>query len=223
MFSVATIITDSNTALTVTALQEYWFKRYRYPTTIFFKQGKVQTSKLETRINSMAPLEQRVTCRTWNNVLNTEMEQQWRQNKQELSEENFVNTLNFLHELQELETRNQENSPIGNFNKITEINPDISDDSDTEYELENDFRPLCNLDNEQLAHPIRRKKVRLCRHKLQGRTGCRSRGGWLSPRQQEPDWFSDPEAEQTPEVELLSKEDDPEWAQLRELEEFLKL
>ena len=63
-FSVATIIADDNTTLTVTALQDYWLKPYGYPGTISFKQGKVQTSKLETMINKLAPLRKKVTCRS---------------------------------------------------------------------------------------------------------------------------------------------------------------
>jgi hypothetical protein len=75
-FSVSTIITDNSTTSTVTALQDYWFKTYGYPDTISFKQGKVQASKLEKKINDLVPLKQRVTCKSRMDTFNTEVEQQ---------------------------------------------------------------------------------------------------------------------------------------------------
>jgi hypothetical protein len=75
-FSVSTIISNNNVTSTITALQEQWFRTYGYPETISFKQGKVQVSKLEKKINDLAPLEQKVTCRSRMNTFNTEVEQQ---------------------------------------------------------------------------------------------------------------------------------------------------
>jgi len=79
-FSVSTITTNNSATSTVTALQDYWFKTYGYPDIISFKQGKVPASKLETKINVWAPLEQKVTCKSRNTTFNTEVEQQWEQN-----------------------------------------------------------------------------------------------------------------------------------------------
>jgi hypothetical protein len=58
-FSISAVITDSGTTSTINALWKYWFKPYGYPETITFKQGKVQTSRLEKMINDLAPLEQK--------------------------------------------------------------------------------------------------------------------------------------------------------------------
>ncbi len=57
-FSVSTIITDNSATSTITALQDHWFRIYSYPETISFKQGKVQASKLEKKINDLASLKQ---------------------------------------------------------------------------------------------------------------------------------------------------------------------
>jgi hypothetical protein len=87
----------------ITALRDYWFNPYGYPKTISFIQGKVQTSRLEKIINDLAPLKQRVTCKSRSDTFNTEVEQQWKQNQQETSQEEFVHTVNFFHGLQEPE------------------------------------------------------------------------------------------------------------------------
>jgi hypothetical protein len=71
-FSISAIITDSSTTLTINALRDYWFKPYGYLETISFKQGKVQTSRLEKMINDLAPLKQRVTCKSRSDTFNTE-------------------------------------------------------------------------------------------------------------------------------------------------------
>jgi hypothetical protein len=49
-FSISAIIPDNSTTSTVNALWDDWFKPYGYPEMISFKQGKVQTSRLEKMI-----------------------------------------------------------------------------------------------------------------------------------------------------------------------------
>jgi hypothetical protein len=100
-FSVSTIIHDNSATSMITALQDQWFRIYSYPETISFKQGKVPVSKLEKKINDLAPLEQTVTCKSRINTFNIEVEQQWEQNQQQISEEEFINTDNFFHEFWE--------------------------------------------------------------------------------------------------------------------------
>jgi hypothetical protein len=62
-FSTSAVIPDSGLDSTISAVWNYWCKPYGFPETISFKQGKVQTSKLGKRINDLAPLEQRISCR----------------------------------------------------------------------------------------------------------------------------------------------------------------
>jgi hypothetical protein len=223
IFSVVAIIADNNTTLMVTALRDCWFEPYGYPGTIFLKQEKVQTSRLETMINNLAPLKQKVTCRSRSYTFNTEVEQQWQQNQHEISKEEFVHTINFLHRLQEQKTKDHLSNHNWGFNEITEDTPETNNDSEIEDEPEINFEPLCHRSNEQPTQQTRRKNVSLCRHKLQGRVRCRSRGGKQQSRQNKQNWLPESEADQQLGVDLLNGDTDPEWAQLQEIEEFLRL
>jgi len=99
-FTTSAVLPDSGIDSTVSAIWKYWCQPYRFPETIHFKQGKVQTSKLESRINELVPLKKKITCRSRKDTFNPEIEQQWRQNWNEVSVEEFVHTLNFLCNLQ---------------------------------------------------------------------------------------------------------------------------
>jgi len=168
-FSVSAVITDNSKTLTITALWNYWFKPYGYPETIFFKQGKVQTSRLEKMINNLAPLKQTVACKSRRDTFNTEVEQQWQQNQHEISEEEFVHTIKFLHGLQEPKTKEPLSNTNGGFNEITEDTSEADDDSENKDNPERGFRPLSHACNEHPIQQTRRKNLSLCRHKLQGR------------------------------------------------------
>ena len=67
----------------------------------------MQASKLEKKINDWVPLEQKVICKRRMDTFNTEVEQQWKQNQHEVSEEKFINTVNFFYKLQELEQKKE--------------------------------------------------------------------------------------------------------------------
>jgi hypothetical protein len=65
--------------------------------------------------------------------------------------------------------------------------------------------------------------ISLCGNKLQGRTVCRSRR-WRQPSKlHKQNWLPESEADQQMETDLLNEDTDPEWAQLREMEEFLRV
>jgi len=59
--------------------------------------------ELEQKINKMAPLIMKVTCKCRPTTFNTEMEQQWKLNQHHLLEEEFVNAINFFHNIQNSE------------------------------------------------------------------------------------------------------------------------
>jgi len=84
-FSTSAVLPDSGTDSTVSAIWNYWCQPYGCPETIHFKQGKVQTSKLESRINELLPLEKKISCRSRKDTFNSEIKQQWRQNQNEIS------------------------------------------------------------------------------------------------------------------------------------------
>jgi len=209
-FSTSAVISDSRPNSTISAIWNYWCQPYGYPETISFKQGKVQTSKLEKMINDLAPLEQRVSCRSRKDTFNTEIERQWQQNQHEISEEEFVHTLNFFCDLQKTKSGqhlgNTTRAINNNYKDFTEVNENMED----EDEPKSDFGDLEQIGEDQLTNPRKRKSVSLCRHKLQGRTGYRSRS-WKQPANK-PIRIED----------LEEKEADDEWAQLRKMERFLK-
>ncbi len=63
-YSVSTIINANMADFLIYALKTKWFNQFGFPKTILFKQGKVQVSKLEQKINRMAPLTTTITCKS---------------------------------------------------------------------------------------------------------------------------------------------------------------
>jgi hypothetical protein len=169
-FSVSTIATDNSATSTITALKNHWFRTYGYPETISFKQGKVQASKLERRINDLAPLEQKVTCKSRMNTFNTEVEQQWTQNQQKISEDEFTSTINFFQEFQEPELEIKWNNTDLKYSENTGTQLNTDEDSGNEDEPGTDLEDPYDLSNNQQASHSKRKAISLCRHKLQGRS-----------------------------------------------------
>jgi hypothetical protein len=102
-YSVSTVIKVNTADLLLHTLKNHWFNKFGFPRMILFKQGKVQVSKLEQKINKMAPLIMTVTCKSQPTTFNMEMEQQWKLNQHHLLEEEFVNAVNFFHDIQNSE------------------------------------------------------------------------------------------------------------------------
>jgi hypothetical protein len=200
--SVAAIIIGSDTTSMVKALQKHWFDHYGYPRTIFLKQGKVQTSRLEASINNCASLTQKVTCKSRSDTFNKEVEQQWLQYQPESSEEEFIHTNNFLHGLQKPKTNDHLNSHNWGFNEITENTPETDNNSD--------IKDKPNIDFVQSNHQARRKSISLCRHKLQGRTICRSRRGRQQARQHLQNRLPESEEDRQLEADLVNEQTDRE-------------
>jgi len=204
-FATSAVIPDSRPDLAVSAICNYWCKPYGFPETISFKQGKVQTSRLGKRINDLAPIGHKISCWSRQNTFNTEIEQQWQQNQNEISEEEFVHTLNFLCDLQKPSKTKPFDDTHTTFDRSYESLTDVADSTDDSEEPEDEFEDLLQLDNGQPIYLSKRKNVCLCWHKLQGRTGCRSRI-WRQPRI----------------TEFEEEDTEDEWAQLRRMEKFLE-
>jgi hypothetical protein len=64
-------------------------------------QGKVWTSKLESRINSFTPSGSKICCRSEKEPFNPEIREQWQQSQQDTSAEEFAQHWNFLCNLQD--------------------------------------------------------------------------------------------------------------------------
>jgi hypothetical protein len=61
-FATSAVIPDSGLDSITEAVWNYWCEPFGLLEIISFKQGKVQSSKLEKRINDLAPIKQRISC-----------------------------------------------------------------------------------------------------------------------------------------------------------------
>jgi hypothetical protein len=170
------IINSYNATSTIKALQDQWFRIYGYPDTISFKQGKVQVSKLEKKINDSAPLEQKVICRSRMNRFNMEIEQQWEQNQQQILEEEFINTVNFFPEFREPKLERKWGIINSGYSESNEQNPETDRSSEHKDDTKDDLEDLYCLNDRQPTNQPRR---------LQGRTRCRTRKWRQQSRQHE--------------------------------------
>jgi hypothetical protein len=99
-FSRVAVLADDKINSMAAAIWHQWCQPYGNLKTILSNQGKVWTSKLESRINSFMPLEPRINCRSEKETFNPEVRQQWQQSRQETSAEEFAEKWNFLCDLQ---------------------------------------------------------------------------------------------------------------------------
>jgi RNase H-like domain found in reverse transcriptase len=162
-FNQVTVLENDKIDSTTAAIWHHWCQPYGPPETILFNQGKVQTSKLESRINKFLPMEQKINCRSRKDTFNQEVQQQWQQNRHDTSAEEFARDWNFLWTFQGPHT-----TPTGY--------PDQASLHDAHQNLtDNEFFTGIMTDNgkEELGKTsqskLKQKRISLCRHKLQGR------------------------------------------------------
>jgi hypothetical protein len=79
--SQVAVLANDKIDLTAAAIWHHWCQPYGPPETILSNQGKVWTSKLESRINNFMPLEQKINCRSEKDSFNQEVQQQWQQGR----------------------------------------------------------------------------------------------------------------------------------------------
>jgi hypothetical protein len=89
-FNKVTVLANDKIDSTAEAIWHHWCQPYGPPETILSNQGKVWTSKLESRINNFMPLEQKISCRSGKDTFNQEVQQQWRQSQHDTSAEEFA-------------------------------------------------------------------------------------------------------------------------------------
>jgi len=73
------VLADDRIDSVATTIWHQWCQPYGNPETIRSNRGKVWTSKLESRINNLGPLEPKITCRSEKESFNPEIRQQWQQ------------------------------------------------------------------------------------------------------------------------------------------------
>jgi hypothetical protein len=89
-FAQVAVLANNKVNSTAEAIWHHWCQPYGPPETILFNQGKVWASKLESRINAFMPLEQKINCRSGKDTFNQEVEQQWQQNRHDISAKEFA-------------------------------------------------------------------------------------------------------------------------------------
>ncbi len=99
-FSRVVVLANDKIDSMAAAIWHHWCQPYGILETILSNQGKVWTSKLESRINNFMPLESKINCRSEKETFNLEVRQQWQQSQQDTSAEEFAQNWNFLCNLQ---------------------------------------------------------------------------------------------------------------------------
>jgi hypothetical protein len=74
-FRRVAVLADDKIDSMAAAIWHHWCQPYGKPETILSNQGKVWTSKLESRINSFMPLEPKINCRSEKETFNPEVRQ----------------------------------------------------------------------------------------------------------------------------------------------------
>jgi hypothetical protein len=158
-FSQITIPTDNKIDSIAAAIWHHWCLPYGMPEMILANQGKVWTSKLESRINNFMPLETKISCRSEREIFNQEIRQQWQQSQQDMSAEEFAQNWNFLCNLQ---GPAKSKSGYDRINGINDNLEDVEDFVEQDTDIEDHNFGIRGQDKH-----LQRKQVRLCRHKLQ--------------------------------------------------------
>jgi hypothetical protein len=200
-FTQVAVIMNSEIDSTVSAIWHLWCQPYGSPETIMFNQGKVQTSKLETRINNFMPLAEKIMCRSQKDTFNQEIQQQWRQNQNDILAEEFARNLNFLCNLQGPDKSETDHGRLSNAHQNLDDGEEFMEDHTDLEEGKLEALPRDNL---------KRKRISLCRHKLQGRAYPKYRNQKMT--QMQPQHF--PEQE---ELDFNHK-----WLQLIQMEKFIE-
>jgi len=146
------------------------------------------------------PLGQKISCRSGKETFNQDVQQQWQQNWHDTSAEEFAQNWNFLCNFQgPAKSRIDHGCLSGTHQNLDDIEDFMKDDTDFEEEK---FEALEREKN------LKRKRVSLCGHKLQGRVYPRCKNKKMT--QQQPPQFAEQE------------EDDLnyEWLQLIQMENF---
>jgi hypothetical protein len=203
-FTQVTVIASSGIDSTVSAIWHLWCQPYGPPETIMFNQGKVQTSKLESRINNLMPLAQKISCRSKKDTFNQEVQQQWWQHQNDISAEEFAHHLNFLCNLQGPDKSDAGYPDHDHLNDAQQNLNDIEDFTEGDTDLEEEILEALPRNN------LKRKRISLCRHKIQGRAYPKWRNKKTTPKQHQ----------QSPEPEEIDS--NHEWLQLIQMEKLIE-
>ncbi len=107
------------------------------------------------------PLETKINCQIEREIFNQEIRQQWQQSQPDTSAEEFAQNWNFLCNLQ------SPAKPRPGYDRINDVNDNLEDVEDfVEDDTDIDDHDFEVLGREKF---LQRKRISLCRNKLQGR------------------------------------------------------
>jgi hypothetical protein len=199
-FTRLAVLADDKIDSVATTIWHHWCQPYGNPVTIRSNEGKVWTSKLESRMNKLNKIGPKITCRSEKETFFPEIRQQWEKHRLDTSAKNFAQDWNLLCYSQAPNDANL---------RIDDLNQADSDLDDIEDFVETDPNPDGYMSEKPKPGPCQRKQVRLCRHKLQTRAYPKTtkRKVW-----------------QPPEYKLKQENQDleHEWLQLIQLEKEIE-
>jgi hypothetical protein len=157
-FTRLAVLADDKIDSVATTIWQHWCQPYGNPVIIRSSNGKVWTSKLESRLNNLNKAGPKIICRSEKETFFLEIRQQWEQHRLDTSAMNFAQDWNLLGYLQ---APNEANLRIDDLNQADSDLDDIEDFVEVDPN-QDDYTP-------EKPEPERcpRKQVRLCRHKLQ--------------------------------------------------------
>jgi hypothetical protein len=123
-FTRLAVMADDQIDSVATTIWHHWCQPYGNPETIRSNRGKVWTSKLESRINNLGPLEPKITCRSEKENFNSEIRQQWQQSRLDTSAEEFAQAWNLLCNLRAL------GKAESGFDSLSQVDQDLDDIKD---------------------------------------------------------------------------------------------
>ena len=118
------VLADDRIDSVATTIWHQWCQPYGNPEMIRSNRGKVWTSKLESRINNLGPLEPKITCRSEKENFNPEIRQQWQQSRLDTSAEDFAQAWNFLCNLR------APGKAESGFDSLSQVDQDLDDIKD---------------------------------------------------------------------------------------------
>jgi hypothetical protein len=208
--TTTTTIPDDSTHRIAQNLDKHWFNNFGLPMEIYFKKGKVETSQLSHAIDKLTgdAHNQTPKCNSQSKTYNLEIEVQWMNNKDVIPSKEFVEAINFFHHIKGV-------GPVIETEAIIQQQPSQPDQNKTiGKKCSHTQNPLLNL--AEFEQPgqyrgtnlLKRKDVKLCRHKLQQAAGHNHQNMAISDRHH------------SHQPENCEQTLDPEWSQLRVVEQW---
>jgi hypothetical protein len=133
-FTRLAVLADDKIDSVATTIWQHWCQPYGNPVIIRSNNGKVWTSKLESRLNNLNKVGPKIICRSEKETFFPEIRQQWEQHRLDTSAMKFAQDWNILGYLQapdkanlRINDLNQADSDLDDIEDFVEVNPNQDD------------------------------------------------------------------------------------------------